>query len=86
MNLIDEDHFERIKMLVTISGLCHDLGHGPYSHMFDSILLPRLKETNWKHEEGSCMMLKALLEEPESKFNTNPIKYNNFTFSPQNDL
>jgi hypothetical protein len=54
--------------------------------MFDNLLLPRLGEKIWKHEEGSCMMLKALLEEPEGEFNTNPIKYKTATFVPEDHL
>lgn len=47
--------------------MCHDLGHGPFSHMFDNELLPRLSggcggEEKWKHEKGSEMLLDSLLE------------------------
>ena len=37
---------EREIELVKIAGLCHDLGHGPYSHAFDNEILPRLAKTN----------------------------------------
>ncbi|KAJ7039439.1 hypothetical protein C8F04DRAFT_949938 [Mycena alexandri] len=48
---------------VQIAGLCHDLGHGPWSHLWDGLFIPSVApEKNWKHEDASKMMFRFLLE------------------------
>lgn len=44
-------------LCVGIAGLCHDLGHGPFSHVFDELLKHEYPESNWSHERGSGMIL-----------------------------
>ncbi|KAF0458944.1 HD phosphohydrolase domain-containing protein [Gigaspora margarita] len=52
---------------VTLAALCHDLGHGPYSHVFDRTVIPYLKPSSgWRHEKGSEMMVEHLFKELES--------------------
>ncbi|KRX01601.1 hypothetical protein PPERSA_01504 [Pseudocohnilembus persalinus] len=65
MQLENKNQFLKYKTLLQIAGLCHDLGHGPFSHMFDNELLPKLGVTNWKHEQGSQMLVKRILEKDE---------------------
>ncbi|KAL4246513.1 hypothetical protein ABKN59_008642 [Abortiporus biennis] len=49
---------------VTIAGLCHDLGHGPWSHVWDGMFIPQaLPGSSWKHEDASEMMFDALVAE-----------------------
>ncbi|KAF5899114.1 deoxynucleoside triphosphate triphosphohydrolase SAMHD1-like isoform X1, partial [Clarias magur] len=56
---VNSDDFKD-ELCVQIAGLCHDLGHGPFSHVFEVFM----KEANvpWKHEEESVKMLEKLLE------------------------
>ncbi|XP_046843284.1 deoxynucleoside triphosphate triphosphohydrolase SAMHD1-like [Xenia sp. Carnegie-2017] len=57
-------------LCIKIAGLCHDLGHGPFSHFFDDVYKKKLKsdviDLEWKHEDLSCELFKFMLEEEEN--------------------
>jgi len=53
---------------VALAGLCHDLGHGPFSHVFDNEFIPRRHGSQydpslWSHEDMSARMLEYLVDE-----------------------
>lgn len=51
-------------LCVQIAGLCHDLGHGPFSHMFDGMFIPKARpEITWKHETASLAMFDYLVSD-----------------------
>ncbi|XP_078336253.1 deoxynucleoside triphosphate triphosphohydrolase SAMHD1-like [Crassostrea virginica] len=49
-------------LCVQIAGLCHDLGHGPFSHMFDGKFLPKARKDKIKHEDLSLKMFDHLVQ------------------------
>ncbi|CAI9729853.1 Hypothetical predicted protein [Octopus vulgaris] len=56
---------DRDILCVEIAGLCHDLGHAPFSHAFQEIINEYRKETGgkkWEHEDASCKMLQHLFK------------------------
>jgi HD superfamily phosphohydrolase len=53
-----------------MAGLMHDLGHGPFSHLFDRAVIPTLLqlknqtvENKWEHEAASEMLFKHMIDE-----------------------
>uniref|UniRef100_A0A8C2B4K7 HD domain-containing protein n=1 Tax=Cyprinus carpio TaxID=7962 RepID=A0A8C2B4K7_CYPCA len=56
-------------LCVQIAALCHDMGHGPFSHLFDGKFIPEVQpDKHWEHEQASvdmfhCMREKNLLDE-----------------------
>ncbi|XP_030902865.2 deoxynucleoside triphosphate triphosphohydrolase SAMHD1 isoform X1 [Melopsittacus undulatus] len=57
---------QRDILCVEIAGLCHDLGHGPFSHMFDGRFIPLTRpDWKWKHETASVKMFEHLIASNE---------------------
>ena len=61
------DLSDRTIELVKIGGLCHDLGHGPFSHVFDDLILINVNHENKYHEIRSGKLLKKIIDENVNK-------------------
>ena len=47
LNITDAD-----LVCVSLAGLCHDMGHGPFSHMWETFMDQVRPERNWKVRLG----------------------------------
>ena len=66
--------------IIKIAGLCHDLGHGPFSHLFEDVF-----QNNISHEHRSCMILEKIIETTDLKemFNQTIINFIKDLINPQ---
>lgn len=54
---------EREQKCIQIAGLYHDIGHGPFSHLFDSQLMTSLRpDLKWTHEMGSQVIINHIID------------------------
>ena len=63
-------------LCLELAGLCHDLGHGPYSHSFDHLLRDiSFKSITAQHEIRSQILIKHLIEDlPELNISAEEVK------------
>ena len=71
----DDDRIDdRTKELITIVGLIHDIGHGPFSHLFDTFLSkqdPSFVKIPKLHEERSCCIFRNMVQKYNLDFQPN---------------
>lgn len=56
-------------LCLEVAGLCHDLGHGPFSHLFDQQFIKKARpDDEWEHEDASLEMIDKIFKSIEQKF------------------
>ncbi|KAL2498306.1 HD domain-containing metal-dependent phosphohydrolase family protein [Abeliophyllum distichum] len=67
------DHFD--VQTVKLAGLLHDVGHGPFSHLFEREFLPMVhKGSEWSHEQMSVDMVDHIVDEHHIEIDSETIK------------
>lgn len=71
-NKISIDPFHR--KCVKLAGLLHDVGHGPFSHMWEQFV-HHGKDKNWNHEDTSCDVTRHIIDKNRIKLSTDAQKH-----------
>eukprot|EP01126_Amoeba_proteus_P026440 TRINITY_DN26185_c0_g1_i1.p1 TRINITY_DN26185_c0_g1~~TRINITY_DN26185_c0_g1_i1.p1 ORF type:complete len:213 (-),score=36.78 TRINITY_DN26185_c0_g1_i1:218-817(-) len=60
---------------ITVGGLIHDIGHGPFSHSFEKWILSYRPELNFHHEEMSIKMFRHLIDENSLEYEEEDVRF-----------
>jgi HD superfamily phosphohydrolase len=77
---------DEIIMLVSIAGLCHDLGHLLFSHLFDDYFVSKITniEINLTHEDRSIFLLNHIVNKYKINLNNAQLKVIGDLIVPKN--
>lgn len=81
-NHIKLDSF--IAELICLGGLCHDIGHGPFSHMFDEFLMDKIGISNQcvHHEHRSGLLVEKICKRECPELNLSHINFIKSVINP----